>query len=75
MEKLKISLQKISQEIEKQDLKNDIESKKEELSEKSNVKKNISKKERLKKYTRTKRTSWRIICKNTNIDIEDWYNG
>ena len=39
LEKLKISLQKISQEIEKQDLKNDIESKKEELSEKSNVKK------------------------------------
>ena len=63
MEKLKISLQKISQEIEKQDLKNDIESKKEELSEKSNVKKNILKKERLKNIQEQKELAEELSVK------------
>ena len=63
LEKLRISLQKISQEIEKQDLKNDIESKKEELSEKSNVKKNISKKERLKNIQEQKELAEELSVK------------
>ena len=63
MGKLKISLQKISQEIEKQDLKNDIESKKEELSEKSNVKKNILKKERLKNIQEQKELAEELSVK------------